>query len=159
MELGWINRTTLQANPAKRPEILSPILESIKFNRSDAVSHKNAPSNPKSENPPETLKPIIQTAKIGKNTEIDPSAIFQIDTTVKTYVPEIKDVRNVQPLQTDMVVIRGGSFYRGSEDGNETKCRVTTSNLASFAIDIHPVTNEQFVRFFRSNGRGKGWQS
>ena len=35
------------------------------------------------------------------------------------------------------------------------RCLVIISTLASFAIDIHPVTNEQFVRFLEVMGGEK----
>lgn len=102
------------------------------------------------------LKPILHTAKLERPvTDPDPAAIFQIDTTVKQYNPERKEASNVQPLLTDMVVIPGGSFYRGSNDGNRDELPRHQVQLDSFAIDIHPVTNEQFVRFLEAMGGEK----
>lgn len=62
---------------------------------------------------------------------------------VKKEVPEVE----VQPLLTEMVLIEGGIFYRGGYEGQrdeQPKHRIT---LPSFFLDIHPVTNEQFVRY------------
>lgn len=102
------------------------------------------------------LKPVLQVARLERpETDHDPAAVFQIDTTVKHYNPERKEVRNTQPLLTDMVVIPGGSFFRGSNEGNRDEMPRHQIQLDSFAIDIHPVTNEQFVRFLEAMGGEK----
>lgn len=102
------------------------------------------------------LRPILRTAQLERpQTDPDPGAVFQIDTTVKSYKPEHKEVKNIEPLLTDMVVIPGGSFYRGSNDGNRDEVPRHQVSLSSFAIDIHPVTNEQFVRFLEVMGGEK----
>ena len=54
-----------------------------------------------------------------------------------------------------MVIIPGGTKYRGSHDGNRDEMPRHHITLASFAIDIHPVTNEQFVRFLEVMGGEK----
>lgn len=103
-----------------------------------------------------SLRPIIHVAQLERpETDPDPAAIFQIDTTVKQYNPERKEVKNIQPMLTDMVVIPGGTFYRGSNEGNRDEMPRHQVHLESFAIDIHPVTNEQFVRFLEAMGGEK----
>jgi formylglycine-generating enzyme required for sulfatase activity len=103
-----------------------------------------------------TLRPILRTAQLERpQTDPDPAAVFQIDTSVKSYRPEYKEVKNIQPLLTDMVIVSGGSFYRGSNDGNRDEVPRHQVILAGFAIDIHPVTNEQFVRFLEVMGGEK----
>lgn len=102
------------------------------------------------------LKPVLHVAQLERpETDPDPAAAFQIDTTVKYYVPERKEIRNVQPLLTEMVVVPGGKFYRGSNDGNRDEVPRHQITIDSFAIDIHPVTNEQFVRFLDALGGEK----
>lgn len=102
------------------------------------------------------LKPLLQTSLLERpQTDLDPGAIFQTGTSVKTYHPERKDIANVKPLLTEMIIIQGGSFYRGSLDGNRDEMPRHQINLLSFAIDIHPVTNEQFVRFLEVMGGEK----
>ncbi|MBA3722373.1 MAG: SUMF1/EgtB/PvdO family nonheme iron enzyme [Parachlamydiaceae bacterium] len=103
-----------------------------------------------------SLKPVFHVSKLERpRTDLDPAAVFQIDPTVKTYSPEHKDVTNIKPLLTDMAVIRGGSFYRGSHDGNRDEMPRHQITIPSVAIDIHPVTNEQFVRFLEVMGGEK----
>lgn len=105
------------------------------------------------------MKPVFQTPQLERpKTDLDPGAIFQISSSVKAYNPEPKDVANVKPLMTDMVVIQGGTFLRGSKDGNRDEMPRHQISLNSFAIDIHPVTNEQFVRFLEVMGGEKDSQ-
>ncbi len=102
------------------------------------------------------LRPVIRTTQIERpKTDFDPATAFIVDTTVKHYVPENKEIRNIQPILTDMVVINGGNFYRGSKDGNRDEMPRHHIFLDSFAIDTHPVTNEQFVRFLDMMGGEK----
>lgn len=106
--------------------------------------------------PAQVLRPIIRTAEIERPiTDHDPAAAFLIDTTVKHYIPERKELKNTQPILTDMAVISGGTFYRGSMDGNRDEMPRHYITLSSFALDIHPVTNEQFVRFLEVMGGEK----
>lgn len=102
------------------------------------------------------LKPSLQTSLLERpQTNLDPGAIFQVSTSVKTYNPEPKDISDLKPLLTDMVIIPGGTFFRGSQDGNRDEMPKHQVTLSSFAIDIHPVTNEQFVRFLEVMGGEK----
>lgn len=87
--------------------------------------------------------------------EPDPAAILQTDKTVVAYKPDEADVSDIEPLQTEMVVIEGGSFLRGSNQGARDEMPRHSVDLPSFAIDIHPITNEQFVRFLRVMGGEK----
>ena len=102
------------------------------------------------------LRPVIHTATLERpQLDPDPAATIQVDTTVKHYVPEWKEERNITPLLTDMVIIKGGHFYQGSHDGNRDEMPYHQISLSSFAIDIHPVSNEQFVRFLEAMGGTK----
>lgn len=108
------------------------------------------------ENASPRLRPVIHTTELQRpETDPDPAAIFNIDTTVKHYTPELKEIRNLQPMRTEMIVIPGGNFLRGSNDGNRDEHPRHQVHLSSFAIDIHPVINEQFVRFLEVLGGEK----
>ncbi len=104
----------------------------------------------------QALKPVIHTTELKRpETDPDPASVFNIDTTVKHYTPELKEIRNIQPLRTELIIIPGGEFLRGSNDGNRDETPRHQVRLSSFAIDIHPVTNEQFVRFLEVMGGEK----
>lgn len=160
---------TLHPDPQKRVENLKQALEAVihaKVTKSFTECTIDVPLKEgageemalqqayKSSSP--KLKPVLNVARLERPvTDLDPAAIFLIDTTVKQYNPERKETSNVQPLLTDMEVIPGGPFYRGSNDGNRDEVPRHQVQLDSFAIDIHPVTNEQFVRFLEAMGGEK----
>ena len=171
-------RKCLQCDPTRRPDSLLEELNNIQIPAIKAQQHQPSADvymfsaslkdlSEVSENAMQKvinqddahsggLRPILRTAQLERpRTDPDPAAVFQIDTTVKSYTPEYKEIKNIQPLLTDMVVIPGGSFYRGSNDGNRDEVPRHQITLSSYAIDIHPVTNEQFVRFLEVMGGEK----
>jgi len=102
------------------------------------------------------LKPVISPQEIKRpEYEQDPGAIFQKELNVSHYQPKKIEIEEVEPILTKMVVIPGGSFYRGSNDGARDEMPRHKISLSSFALDIHPVTNEQYVRFLQSMGGEK----
>lgn len=162
----------LRADPAKRPENLKQVLEVVLQGKQSAKSFADCVLQPSEgvlkggeqemavqqvfRSGASKLKPVLNVARLERPvTDPDPASIFLIDTTVKQYNPERREASNVQPLLTDMVVIPGGPFYRGSNDGNRDEVPRHQVQLDSFAIDIHPVTNEQFVRFLEAMGGEK----
>lgn len=66
---------------------------------------------------------------------------------VSRYVEQDKEEARPQPLLTEMVFIEGGVFSRGSLEGQRDEHPVHQVFLQSFFLDIHPVTNEQFIRY------------
>lgn len=78
---------------------------------------------------------------------------------VKEYAPEKREHTQFTPLLTEMVQISGGSYYRGSNSGCRDEVPRHRVDLDSFSIDIHPVTNEQFVRFLEFIGGEKDAQN
>ena len=105
---------------------------------------------------PSDLKPILKPQELERPTyEPDPGAIFQKELNVSTYQPQKVEVREVEPILTEMMIVPGGSFTRGSNEGARDESPLHRITLSSFAIDIHSVTNEQFVRFLESMGGEK----
>ncbi len=187
-ELQWnwdgLICSCMQSDSTKRPELLLPLLESIRTStKAESMSAKahggeqlvlefaqktlSYPGDMITEEIPQkvvlhsdslaaTLRPIIRKTQLERpETDPDPASVFLIDTTVKHYQPEHKEIKNLQPLLTDMAVINGGTFFRGSNDGNRDEVPRHQVTLSSFAIDVHPVTNEQFVRFLEAMGGEK----
>lgn len=168
-------RSCLQNDPSKRPDSLMDELNKIEassFKDLQRSGESHSSSNIKGHSDHSAplkqhilnqdekdfgkLRPILRITQLERpQTDHDPAAVFHIDTTVKSYTPEYKEINNVQPLLTDMVVIPGGNFLRGSKDGNRDEMPRHLITLSSFAIDIHPVTNEQFVRFLEIMGGEK----
>lgn len=95
-----------------------------------------------------SLKPVLQEQEIEKPVyEADPAEAIRVNRNVSHYHPEPQEVKNIEPIHTDMVVVKGGAFFRGSNDGNRDEMPRHQINLSSFAMEIHPTTNEQFARF------------
>lgn len=146
----------LASDASKRPDLLMPLLESIsKWKHSEVRVEKEKITV--SDTPAtDTLRPLLQKTKLEiPQVDHDPAAIFQLEGGVKQYTPELREVRNIQPLLTEMVVIKGGNFWRGSKEGNRDEMPRHEVALESFAIDKHPVTNEQFLRFLDVMGGEK----
>ena len=101
-------------------------------------------------------KPIINPQKIDRPIyEPDPGAIFQKELNVSYYQPKKAEIKNVEPLLTEMVIVPGGSYTRGSDSGSRDEKPKHKVTINSFALDIHSVTNEQFVRFLEFMGGEK----
>lgn len=142
-QLNWdsLLRKCLQADPKKRPASLKEVLEGLLTENEVTQSD---------------LKPVLRPKEIVRpEFEPDPGAIFQMETQVGRYQPIAQEHRSVQPLLTEMKVICGGSFTCGSHQGGRDESPKHIVTLKSFAIDIHPVTNEQFVRFLEEMGGEK----
>lgn len=75
------------------------------------------------------------------------SSIALKEPTVSRYIKKEVPATEIQPLLTEMVCIEGGVFYRGSLEGQRDEQPKHCVQLQSFFLDIHPVTNEQFVRY------------
>ncbi|MEG2027973.1 MAG: SUMF1/EgtB/PvdO family nonheme iron enzyme [Victivallaceae bacterium] len=60
-----------------------------------------------------------------------------------------------EPLLTETAYIEGGEFLRGSREGKRDEQPISKVILDSFLMDIHPVTNEQFIRFLEFSGGEK----
>lgn len=59
---------------------------------------------------------------------------------------------HIEPILTEMVQIPAGTYMRGSKYGPRDEMPQHQIELSAFAIDIHPVTNEQFLRFLEATG-------
>ena len=145
-KLDWdqIVKPCLSHDPAKRPASLLKILESL-------TGQKQALQ------PAETsFKPLIKPAEIQRpEHDADPGAIFQAVLSVAKYQQEVIEQKEIKPVLTEMAVIRGGGYERGSNKGGRDEMPRHQITLSPYAIDIHPVTNEQFVQFLEAMGGEK----
>lgn len=85
----------------------------------------------------------------------DPAASLHVDTTVARYFPKEEKIHDIAPIPTEMVIIKEGEYYRGSDEGGRDERPRHKVKLSSFALDIHPVSNEQFARFLEVMGGEK----
>ncbi len=87
--------------------------------------------------------------------EEDPGSVFHIESSIVRYQPQVEELKQVNPIEAKMVIIPGGTFCRGSNQGGRDESPRHRVELAPFAIDCHPVSNEQFVRFLEAMGGEK----
>jgi len=155
----------LQFNPNGRPQrLLLAMNEYLKAPRTvGAVEHRGDglqmafEFTPAAETPsPAEPKPLIKPPElIRPEYEPDPAAIFQRELLVSHYTPKKTEIPEIEPLASEMVVIPGGPFQRGSNEGARDEMPRHEVRLSSFVLDIHPVTNEQFIRFLQAMGGEK----
>jgi formylglycine-generating enzyme required for sulfatase activity len=101
-------------------------------------------------------KPLLKPTEIARPSfEPEPGAIFLTETIVAPYKPEPKADKEIEPLLPEMAVIPAGTYPRGSQQGGRDEMPRHAVHLSSFALDIHPVTNEQFVLFLEAMGGEK----
>lgn len=101
----------------------------------------------------EGLQPKLEPGELERPSyDPDPLRSLHVDASVKEYHPEPRYREDVEPIPTDMVIIRGGEAVRGSTDGNRDEMPRHRVYLDSFALDVHPVTNEQYVQFLLAMG-------
>lgn len=128
--LDWegIIKGCLSLDPSKRPSLLLPLLHGHKGGSSRAPVEPSVPR---------------------KLTNIfTPAVVFpEPDRQIKEYSPEKGDPKGVVPLLSDVISIQEGIYYRGSNQGCRDEIPRHPVRIKAFSIDIHPVTNEQFVRF------------
>lgn len=146
----------MQKEPIKRPENLSSAMEEI-TKSSGTVPHPRAEAMIEQSEVPQqekvhieegSLKPVLHHATLERPVhDPDPASVFQVDPNVKQYTPEQKENLDIEPIHSEMVVIEGGPSARGSNQGNRDEMPRHDITIDSFAIDVHPVTNEQYVRF------------
>ena len=155
-KLGWdqLILSCLQEDPLKRPRSLLRALDEIgeKQKGGGASSFSFAESGVSLPR----LQPVIKPSEIVRpEYEDDPAAIFQKELEVRTYTPSEKVNREIEPLLTEMSVVPGGAYYRGSQNGARDEMPRHQITLNSFAIDVHPVMNEQFSLFLEAMGGEK----
>jgi formylglycine-generating enzyme required for sulfatase activity len=164
-----LNATTSHlAQPVSR-SLSMPVMEPVKVQpaiRLAPVIQRHAmtpPTEPVVNAPPlkmelaekrdfsEATSPVLTPSHI--NTQFSP--IFEREPVVKAYSPQPISAEKTEPLYTEMVIIPGGRYMRGCNEGNRDEAPYHMIDIKSFALDIHPVTNEQFVRFLEFMGGEK----
>lgn len=149
-------KATLRANAEERPAGLVQMMQGIK--RAPVEKYVAAKIHE-----PEMalagsathLRPIIRAQAIERPTyEIDVKNPNEVESVVKQYQQE-RRVVNTDPIESEMIVIEGNTYMQGSNEGHRDEMPRHQIHLDSFALDIHPVTNEQFVRFLETMGGEK----
>ncbi len=109
---------------------------------------------------PTGRKPVLKPQELERpEFDADPGAIFQTELTIGKYQPKIQEQVDIAPELTEMKIIDKGTYKRGSDSGARDELPRHAVNVDSFAIDLHPVTNEQFVLFLEALGGEKDVQN
>lgn len=159
----------LQTDPLKRPENLSEKIEEMVISTSSSTPRqqlqklKAIADESKAPLQYATTASIAQHAKpllkpkeiVRPSFDADPGAVFQIDKVIAPYKPESQEDKEIEPMLSEMAVIPAGTYVRGSNNGGRDEMPRHSINLNSFAIDVHPVTNEEFVLFLEAMGGEK----
>ncbi len=165
----------LQTDPLKRPENLSAKIEELlvsttqassrpsltkakiicEENREEATSFSSHGSSTSLQ-----VKPLLKPKEIVRPSfDADPGAIFQIETIVAPYRPAFQEEKEIEPMLADMAIIPEGTYFRGSHHGGRDEMPRHAVHLSTFAMDVHPVSNEQFVLFLEAMGGEKDAQN
>lgn len=159
----------LHRDPSLRPDLLAPLIEELvttvvspaakeqlqKLKEIGSCETEGATVSAEAEQlelalerTGSSLKPVLKPQEIARPSfEVDPGEIFQKELLVGRYQPKVEEEKSVEPMMTEMVIVPAGTYYRGSNNGARDEMPRHAINMDPFAIDVHPVTNEQFVRF------------
>ncbi len=159
----------LQIKPTDRPKSLKGLMEEVQRKTFDSLKkepikvqeivseiQKATTIKVHELNSSQELKPVLKAQELIRPTfDPDPAQIFHTESMIAPYRPKEIEQLEVLPIQTDMVIIPEGEYTRGSNEGARDERPAHRVFLNSFAMDIHPVTNEQFVRFLEAMGGEK----
>ncbi len=138
-----IIKSCLSLDPSKRPLQLLSLLHGTKACQ--------------------TKPPVIEPTTLQKIPMIYTQSVAAseppVDRQIKEYAPEKRDPKGVVPSFSDVATILEGVYYRGSNQGCRDEIPRHPVRVAGFTIDVHPVTNEQFVRFLDFIGDEKDHQN
>ena len=147
--VDWMTllKTTLALTPKSRPMELLELLEKCKKQPSMALQE----GSPVQESctPPVQIRAFEEVSSNEKNKQ--DREMYA----VRGFQPEKHDNRGIEPLKTETVTISGDMYTRGSTQGCRDEMPRHQVKLNTFSIDIHPVTNEQFVLFLDYLGTEK----
>jgi formylglycine-generating enzyme required for sulfatase activity len=161
----------LHRDPCLRPDLLSPLIEELvstvvspaakeQLHKLKTIAEQEpelaAVLAPPVEQVVATLKPVLKPQEIVRPSfEVDPGEIFQKELLVGPYQPKVEEEKSVEPMMTEMAIVPSGTYYRGSNHGARDEMPRHAIHMEAFAMDAHPVTNEQFVRFLEVMGGEK----
>lgn len=147
--LNWdvLVQACLQKNPEKRPTLLVEFMDSMLEKKEKEIEMilEEVPAMAVSHSAKEETMSVAERIQERIRSEY----------TVTTYRPEVKEAQSIIPIETEMKSISGGKYLRGCSNGSRDEMPRHAIDIDTFAIDIHPVTNEQFVRFLEALGSEK----
>lgn len=147
----------LNSNPALRPQNIQALLKSCIKKKEEVRSQ-----TPQIQSDIVNLTQVTHS-QIVNSLSIPIAELHQCDVKkperemylVREFQPEKQDKKGIEPINTEAVRIPGGVYTRGSMHGCRDEMPRHSVRIPSFYIDVHPVTNEQFVRFLDFLGSEK----
>ena len=86
-----------------------------------------------------TSEPVIKPSELKKlEFDEDPGAIFRKKNSVAPYRPKELEIGDIEPIRSEMQVIEGGEYERGSNIGARDEKPRHVVRIRSFAIDSYP---------------------
>jgi formylglycine-generating enzyme required for sulfatase activity len=173
LQFNWdvLIEECLKLNPKDRPDSLKKLMESVKkvefgspkievSKVHEIVTELQKTTHVKPIEAPAELKPVFKAQELIRPTfDPDPAQMFHTESVIAPYRPLEKEEKEITPIPTDMIIIPEGEYFRGSNEGARDERPAHKVFLHSYAIDVHPVTNEQFVRFLEAMGGEKDSQN
>lgn len=145
-----------ESEPPPEEEVESPVAVMTEKEEKEITPAQTTMLQEVSEMVRGQAKPVLNPQEVKRpEYDPDPAAAFHVDSTVARYVPKEEKIKNTDPIPTEMEVIQEGEYYRGSDEGGRDERPRHKIKLPSFALDVHPVSNEQFVRFLEVMGGEK----
>lgn len=172
LQFNWdvLIEECLKFNPKERPEFLKKAMETVKkvevyqpkeiSKVQEIVTELQKTAQLKTVEVAPELKPVLKAQELIRPTfDPDPAQIFHTESVIAPYRPLEKEEKEITPIPSDMIIVPEGEYLRGSNEGARDERPMHKVYLNSYAIDIHPVTNEQFVRFLEAMGGEKDSQN
>lgn len=156
----------LRQNPEKRPQHLSEFLRK-KLNLELPFSQKAVKISAEAWEKKEEVQElaavsVLNYLEVAATSKVEEKSVaeqiqdrIKSEHTVTHYKQETLETKSIEPILSQMVIISGGAYSRGSMSGSRDEMPKHHVHINSFAIDLHPVTNEQFVRFLEFLGDEK----
>jgi formylglycine-generating enzyme required for sulfatase activity len=124
-----------------------PAVSRVPFGMVTPVQH--TPNIPKTFAAPYEIGNPSRPAQTGFKNPTE-AAPVQVESMAAMKMPRQIESTEAESGPSPMAVIAGGQYLRGSNDGSRDEMPRHGVVVGDFAIDIHPVTNEQFVRFLKT---------
>jgi len=149
---GQIISSCLHIDPERRPPSLSKLLTDLIRGKEEETAITQIKPLLK---PGELQRP--ESSAIGETSLLTP--LHSLPHTPRDNSRKnLTEESEISPL-IDMVIIQGGGYERGSNMGGKDELPRHLIFLDPYAIDIHPVTNEQFVQFLTKMGGEKDYNN
>ncbi|WP_228547643.1 bifunctional serine/threonine-protein kinase/formylglycine-generating enzyme family protein [Candidatus Clavichlamydia salmonicola] len=132
-----------------------PMMQKKFISTRETSSSGSAILQPLSKNDQIEESSLITTDSYDANYAESLRSLLNKEPIVTPYAPITYNKSSIEPLKSEMLLIEAGEFFRGAENGSRDESPAHNVIINSFLLDVHPVTNEQYVRFLEYTGSEK----